>query len=195
MADVKLWRDQIVDRVSASAEWRFEKARQYPDDRRNIRSSQALRTLAENLQALPLDDPKLAAYAEMMERSDVLVDTQPELLFETENQAIGRYGFDYPEDGEPSAFLDGLTRQFADLLEEADEELAEQKAEADHERALAAADEGTKRAAQEVANKKAEAAAKEAAEAAYKRAYDSAYEEAYGEAYRTALADAIKVRR
>jgi hypothetical protein len=44
--------EQLVLAIESSAEWRASKAAQYPDDKRNVSSSQSLSKLAKNLNAL-----------------------------------------------------------------------------------------------------------------------------------------------
>lgn len=181
----------LIERIESSADWRAQKAEQYPDDNRNLRSSQALTKLAERLSALPGNDENVVAYEAVMGR---LVDAEDDLhkVVEHENHYIGRYGFEYPQNGDPAGFLAGLTEQYQEWIDEAEERIAEQEREQAYEEAKEAADEAAKEAAHETAKEAAEEAAKEAAEEAYKEAYDEAYKEAYEEAYREALIKAFK---
>jgi hypothetical protein len=189
--DVSFYREQLEMAVSSSSEWRAEKAAQYPNDKRNISSCESLAKLAKKLEALPLNNPHLVAYAEMMERAIELEDVVTRIS-EIESPYIGRYGFDYPQTGAPAAFLKGLTQEIATLVEEEEERVKEEKLEADYEEAKEAADEAAKEAADEAAKEAAEEAAKEAAEEAYKEAYEETYKEAYEEAYKEALIEALQ---
>lgn len=45
----------------AQAEWRLAKAEEYPDDSRNWRSAEDLNRLAEYVELLPDDDPRIVA--------------------------------------------------------------------------------------------------------------------------------------
>jgi hypothetical protein len=182
--------EQLILNIESSADWRAQKAEQYPDDSRNVRSSKALAKLAKNLEALPNDDTNVVAYEAVLNRM-VSNDYDLSRVSEHESQFVGRYGFDYPQDGKPGEFLTALTEQYQEWADEADEEAAEEKREQAYEEAKEAANEEAKEAAHEAAKEAAEQAAKEAAEEAYKEAYDEAYREAYDEAYREALIEAI----
>jgi hypothetical protein len=187
--------NDLIERVDASAEWRARKAEQYPDDRRNAQSSKALVKLAQNLKALPADDEHAEAYEAVMDRMEELDDGDADLFLrvsEHETGYIGRYGFDYPQDGDPAGFLSVLTEQYQEWANEAEEEAAEEERERAYEEAKESADEVAKEAAHETAKEAAEEAAKEAAEEAYKEAYDEAYKEAYDEAYKEALIEALE---
>lgn len=188
MTNIADHQEQLVLRVEASAAWRASKAEHYPDDKRNARSSQALTKLGRKLKMLPADNKCLGTYAAVIDRavalraSSVLSDVS-----EDESEYIGRYGFDYRQEGDPEAFLDGLTDEIRPLIEAAEEEIAEEKREAEYEAAKEAADETAKEAAHKAATETAEAAAKAAAEEAYKEAYEETYKETYEEAYREVL--------
>jgi DNA repair exonuclease SbcCD ATPase subunit len=186
---------RLAERVDSSASWRAEKAKQYPDDKRNERSSAALGKLAARLMQLSSDDEHASAYEEAMDRAVELDEKSGSLLYritELETPYVGRYGFDYPQDGDPAPFLEGLTEEIVELAEAEEEERAKEEDEARYEAAREAADEEAKEAAHEAAREAAEEAAKEAAEQAYREAYDEAYKEAYDEAYREALIRALE---
>lgn len=183
--------EMLIDNVESSADWRAEKAKQYPDDTRNMRCSEALAKLAERLKALPGKDENVVAYEAVMNRLGDLDDAMFNAT-EHESSYIGRYGFDYPQDGDAASFLSDLTEQYQEYVNEAEERVAEEEREQAYEQAKEAADEAAKEAAHEAAKEAAEEVAKEAAEKAYKEAYDEAYKEAYDEAYREALIEALK---
>ncbi len=92
----------LVDYVRAQAQWRAEKAAQYPDDERNQRSAEALRTLAEALEQMRGENGELIGQIEDLIREQRW--GTPGRGVET---AISRYGFD-TEPAESSAFLDEL---------------------------------------------------------------------------------------
>lgn len=179
--------ETLIMQVESSAEWRADKAKQYPDDTRNVRCSEALSELAKNLSGLPAGNPHAMAYEAAVER---LVDLDADAcsrMSEHENRYTGRYGFDYPADGDPEEFLSDLTGQYQEWIAEAEVEAAEEERERAYEAAKKVAGEEAKEAAAQAAREVAEKAAKEAAEEAYREAYDETYKEAYEEAYREAL--------
>jgi hypothetical protein len=183
---------QLVERVEDTAEWRAEKAQQYPDDKRNEHSSDALRALAERLGALPRDGRSARAYNETMERAlefDLGIS-----ISETEREYIGRYGFDYPQDGDPEAFIEMLMEAIRDELSDAEEAADEAKREAEYKVAAEAADEQAKADAAEAAKEAAEEAAKEAAAEAYKKAHDKIFKKTYDDVYKAALIDELNRR-
>jgi hypothetical protein len=185
--------EELIDRVETSADWRAQKAEQYPDDRPNERSSQALRKLAGNLRALPADDEHAAAFEAAMERRAELAADEPLVNdVDDEPRYISRYGFDNPEDGDPAGFLSGLTADCEQFIAKAKERIAEEEREKAYEAAEEVADEAAREAAHEAAAIAAEEAAKEAAEKAYRKAYDEAHREAYDKAYREALIEVVK---
>jgi hypothetical protein len=186
--------EDLIFKVEGSAEWRANKAKQYPDDIRNINSAQSLERLAEKLRALPDNDENVVAYEAAMDRlvdSDANQTSNGELV-EHENAYIGRFGFDRYKQGEidPAGFLSGLTETYQEWLNEAQERIAEEDREQAYERAKETADDAAKEAAHEAAKEAAGKAAEEAAEEAYKETYEESYKEAYEEAYCDALIDA-----
>jgi len=125
-------RAQLVLAVENSAEWRARKAERHRDDERNISSLRSLAALAKRLEALPVNNLHLAAYIEIMERAvEVDKGTVPHDISNIELQCILRYGFDYPQDGNPAPFLFVLTREITDLVEEEEERIKEKTGEAD----------------------------------------------------------------
>jgi hypothetical protein len=187
-----MYLEQIIERVESSADWRAEKAEQYPNDARNMRSSQALTKLAEKLKGLPANDENVAAYEAVMSRL-VESDVGDEMLgvIEYESQYIGRYGFDYAQDGDPADFLEALTEHCQESVYKAEEQSAEEEREQAYEKAKQIASEEAKQVAHEEASQAAKEAAEEAAEEARRKAYAEAYAQAYEEAYREALIEAV----
>jgi hypothetical protein len=131
-------RAQLVLAVENAATWRAGRAEQYPADKRNIRSAQSLAALTKRLEALSVNNPHLAAYIEIMERAVAVAVAKRSVLHRISNlasQCIGRYGFDYPQDGNdnPAPFLFVLTREITDLVEEEEERIKEKKGVPDDE--------------------------------------------------------------
>ena len=120
--------EQLVQNVVSSADWRRSKAAQYPDDKRNVSSFESLDKLAKNLSAISPDDRGLVAYDEIMDRA---LELGPDLfmtdIVEVETGYIGRYGFDYPQDGDPAEFLSRLAAECWNLVKDAEERGAEDK--------------------------------------------------------------------
>lgn len=105
------WQPYLVVTIQGSANWRAQKAAEYPDDGRNLESSRSLQSLADKLERLPADHPKLhgswwALFKQLPgdKEADLLTAT------EFESRLISRYGFDRPDDGDPERFLDELIK-------------------------------------------------------------------------------------
>ena len=80
-------KEMLVERVEHQAEWRAQKAEEYPDDAaRNIAASEDLLALADSLKSIAGDDPLwLACVAH--DDDDAL------LLSERESEVLGGIGF------------------------------------------------------------------------------------------------------
>jgi hypothetical protein len=193
--------DALLTSVDGSAEWRADKAIQYPDDKRNIRSSESLAKLSKRLHDLPYQDPKLRTYSELIARGlDAGVDFAR--YGEFQNTYIGRYGFDYPADGDPDSFMDGLVEHLTELVEESEKHIKK----LEEEEAFAALEEEAGEEVKERSHKAADKAAKEAADAAakvaaqeaynetYKETYEETYKEVYEETYRKDLEELLAER-
>ncbi len=102
----------LIDNVENTAEWRAHKATEYPEVKRNAQCAQALNALAESLNAMPTDHPKLRWlwWALFRERPKSKPDAEElDIYFSREeSQLISRYGFDCPEDGNAEEFLSEL---------------------------------------------------------------------------------------
>jgi hypothetical protein len=179
--------ENLIASVESSSEWRAGKAAQFPGDKRNQRSSDALAELTRRLSELAADNEAARAYEAVVERLLELDET--ERLVGYESRYVGKYGFDYPADGDPDDFLSSLTEQYLEWVSEAEEEAATEERERAYAAACEAADEEAKEAADEAAREVAEEAAKEAAEQAYREAYRKAYEEAHKAALIRIMAD------
>lgn len=106
--DADEFKEQIALAVEGTADWRAQKAEEYPHDTRNARSAEALSNLALRLRQLPADHPKFTALWWLWYRPKSEAIESIENLVTEESRYIGRYGFDEPKDGEPVEFLDGL---------------------------------------------------------------------------------------
>ncbi len=101
-------KEQLLIEVESTADWRARKAEEYPDDPRNDRSAKALAKLARRLSRIKSDHPTIRALAEFWEREDTQAEQIKADLTDEQSRYIGRYGFDYPEDGDPVGFLQDL---------------------------------------------------------------------------------------
>jgi antiviral defense system Shedu protein SduA len=82
LSDVKT---MLAEDFESTADWRETKATEYPEDDRNLRSAEGLRSLATYVRALPNDDPRLLAIEAVLS-SDNFDITTP-------NMMLSRYGF------------------------------------------------------------------------------------------------------
>ena len=112
-------KELLIGEIATSAEWRAEKAQEYPEDARNEQSATALLALVENLAALAPTDPLLERIYKSEQgifgrsekpRSDDLRYLSLEELNERKSELLRRYGFDDPkEDGtDVAVFLSAL---------------------------------------------------------------------------------------
>ncbi|HZB92640.1 MAG TPA: hypothetical protein VE397_14430 [Stellaceae bacterium] len=114
MLKIKDYRKLLVNEAEGAADFRWQKADQYPGDKRNERSAHALSKLAESLQALPPENPALRKCYDL----DALiiskelrgVDRDWQHINEARGKALvdlfSHYGFDEPAEGDAGAFLD-----------------------------------------------------------------------------------------
>ncbi len=166
--------DHLQDRFGYTAEWRREKAREFPDDERNIRAAELLETLAKTVSSV---SPIMARrYVTLHDGDDMAL-----VATETESEMMRLIGF--------HRFPDTAEEFLRDLVE--DVSCACSLKESAHEVATEAADEAAKEAAHDAATEAAEEAAREAYDEAYKEAYDEAYREAYEEAHKEAYDEAL----
>lgn len=82
-------KEMLVERVEHQAEWRVQKAKEYPDDAdRNRLASEDLLALADSLKGIADDDPLWLAYACAANDDDDAL-----LLSERESEVLGDIGF------------------------------------------------------------------------------------------------------
>lgn len=122
LSEVSFNRTELLDRITAQAQWRDEKAREYPDDVRNSQSADSLRQLARHLGNIPVSDPLWVRYYRAW---DQLADDDGEALHsanELESDELRTYGFyDFgidlcPEDAQH--FLKSHVETLEDILAE-----------------------------------------------------------------------------
>lgn len=98
------FKEWLVFKIEGAADWRAQKAEEYPDDARNASSSRALTKLAKGLAALPDDHEKIRALWRtvfgLAADEDAAAQHREDL-----NMILSRYGFDGDEDGNAEAFL------------------------------------------------------------------------------------------
>jgi hypothetical protein len=85
----------LINEIECSAEWRREKAAEYPDDRRNEACASALERLAVEMRALSDAHPLLARLYHLWQIDER---TEPDTI-------IPRYGFDTDEERGAENFL------------------------------------------------------------------------------------------
>lgn len=92
----------LADYVRSQAQWRADKAAQYPDDQRNERSAQSLSALAQAVEAIPPGGEQTIRAIE-----DLIREQRWGTPGKAVEGAVSRYGFD-GEPPEPAAFLEEL---------------------------------------------------------------------------------------
>ena len=98
-------KDYVIARVQTTAEWRRDKARQYPGDRRNRDTAEALEELARELAALPAEE--FQKLDELQTRAGETGDRLSDIS-EAEDQLLGRYGGNDRGSGDARDFLKDL---------------------------------------------------------------------------------------
>lgn len=102
----------LVEEVQSFAESRTRHARSCPDDPKILRSSIALKTLADNLREFPADHPKNQELWELFLCPNLLPARAGKIrgldLIATVSNNLERYGYDCSDRGDAQAFLDSL---------------------------------------------------------------------------------------
>jgi hypothetical protein len=83
-------RQLLLDALEYQAEWRDQKAIEYPHDERNKNSAEALRQLAEQLEKIPPSDDVWRVYSLAWDRFD---NSAAERVLEHERETLRTYGF------------------------------------------------------------------------------------------------------
>ena len=106
----------LLEDAKMQAEWRDEKAAEYPDDERNLETADALRALVQWIEASPTS-PLLvrldAALGRLYDSDDDALTFEPSVT-----DRLGRMGFDYIT--EPVGFLEELLDEIETFLSERD---------------------------------------------------------------------------
>jgi hypothetical protein len=111
-------RAQFLERIEYQAEWRDQKAIEYPDDKRNKQSARCLRQLAQYLGNIPPNDSLWVRYGRVWDRVTDTGTTEP---VEHESEQLRAYGF-YgagPEEVSPKdavEFLRGHVEEVEELV-------------------------------------------------------------------------------
>ncbi len=102
----------LIEEIGSKADWRTRKAEEYPEDERNLRSSQALRNLTARMKELSADHPKIQEFwrlwfgpalpGKIWGRNNALD------LIKIVSEELHQYGIYRDEDGNPEPFLDSL---------------------------------------------------------------------------------------
>ncbi|MBY0279981.1 hypothetical protein K2Z84_31990 [Candidatus Binatia bacterium] len=123
-------RTVIADRLEHQAQWRSEKALEYPDDYRNVRAANAMISTAKFIRALPDDDARLVflgavldentggSSADYLERLLGPLKSNPTAWHEfmaDEREMWARIGFD--DQGSPVEHLDTIVAFYPGVID------------------------------------------------------------------------------
>ncbi len=102
----------LIEEIEGNADWRTRKAEKYPEDERNLRSSQALRNLAARMNEVPADHPKVRDLWRLWFGPELPGKVRGQNkaldLIEIVSEELHQYGFYSDENGDPEPFLDLL---------------------------------------------------------------------------------------
>lgn len=122
LTEVSYNRSLLLDRITGQAEWRDQKAEQYPDDERNAQAAESLRQLAQHLGNVAAGD---ALWVRYYRAWDQLADDDGDALHsanELEDDELRAYGFyDFCIDVSPEdarQFLSSHVEALEDILAE-----------------------------------------------------------------------------
>lgn len=122
-------RTVIADRLEHQAQWRLEKALEFPDDDRNVRAASAMMSTAEYVRGLPDNDVRLVFLGAVLDENTAgsSADYLEHLLgplksnptawhdfMEEERDMWARVGFDWQ--GSPAEHLDAITSFYPGVL-------------------------------------------------------------------------------
>jgi hypothetical protein len=124
LAELKLIgesRTRFLESIEYQAEWRDQKAIEYPDDKRNKQSAERLRQLAQQLGNIPPNDSLWVRYARLWARAGDSGTTEPVERDSEQLRAFGFYGTGPAEMGAKDAveFLRGHVEGLEELVAEA----------------------------------------------------------------------------
>ncbi len=105
----------LIEEIEGKADWRTRKAEEYPEDERNLGSSQALRNLAARMKELSADHPKIQELWRLWfgpaSPGKIRGPNKALDLIEIVSEELCGYGFYSDEDSDPEPFLDSLITQ------------------------------------------------------------------------------------
>ncbi len=111
----------LIEEIEGNADWRTRKAEEYPEDERNLRSSQALRNLAARMKELSADHPKIQELWRLWfgpaSPGKIRGQNKALDLIEVVSEELHQYGFYSNDDGDPEPFLDLLITELERTLE------------------------------------------------------------------------------
>jgi hypothetical protein len=116
--EIKDRRSHFLEQLGYQADWRDEKASEYPDDVRNKRSEESLRQLVDHLGNLPPNDSLWVRYSRVWDDGEGNTN-----LVEYEHEALRTFGF-YAGPAEDISAKDAV-EFLRDLVEELERVVAE----------------------------------------------------------------------
>jgi hypothetical protein len=118
-------RQMFLESLEGQAQWRDQKAAEYPGDERNKNSAAALRQLAKHLEAIPATDPLWLMYSQMWDTGN---GDDSMRACEYEREDLRTFGFSNrpkevsPEDA--AMFLRDHVEALEEILADPDADLA-----------------------------------------------------------------------
>jgi len=111
-------RSLLLGNITDQAQWRDQKAEQYPGDERNGYSAEALRQLARHLSNIPANDPLWVRYYRAWDQLGDDDETEVHSAIEHEREELRTFGFhDYGRDVSLEDALQFLTNN-VEVLED-----------------------------------------------------------------------------
>jgi hypothetical protein len=137
--DIAEYKEHLQGQIEGTAHWRTRKSEEHPGDLRNLRSAESLAKLAKRMRRLSTRNRVLVILHRLDETAGNLLvdhddDSRAMEFLEILSEALRRYGFDAPEDGNPQWFLRDLVQSYRRAIEEHEQD--EQKDEAERIAAL-----------------------------------------------------------
>jgi hypothetical protein len=105
-------KEQLVLSIEGTAQWRSEKAQEYPQDTHNLTAEKALNALADYIKSLPNDHPLFLSMMFFWDREN----PNAEIISAEENDIIRTYGYQASPD--PEAFVNQLIQLYESELKE-----------------------------------------------------------------------------